>query len=167
MTIHPDVDLAGILRTLADNRVRYIVIGGAAATMHGAPLPDTLDVDITPERSRDNERLLAAALREMEARLRLPGEAEGTDIELDERTFRQMTTMTFITKYGPLDLSFRPDGTDGYRELVKRSVIIRDLGIEIPVASLEDIIRSKEAAGRQKDAEHLPILYRFLREIEG
>jgi len=164
MTIHPELDVAAIVRILAKHRVRYVVIGGVAATVHGAPIPDTLDMDITPERSKANEERLAAALADMEAKLRAPGLDEGFAIPLDGRTFKKMVTMTFVTKHGPLDVSFRPDGTEGYEDLARDSSTVKELGVEIPIASLRDIIRSKEAAKRSKDAEHLPILYRFLAE---
>ncbi len=36
----------------------------------------------------------------------------------------------------------------------------------VPVASLEDVIRSKEAAGRAKDLQQLPTLRVLLREME-
>lgn len=162
MTIRPDLDVAAIVRLLAKHRVRYVVIGGVAATVHGAPIPDTLDMDITPQRSKDNEERLAAALVDMDAKLRAPGLDEGFEIPLDGRTFKNMITMTFVTKYGPFDVSFRPDGTEGYPDLVRDATTLQRFGVDIPVASLRDIIRSKAAAGREKDAAHLPVLRRFL-----
>ena len=59
-----------------------------------------------------------------------------------------------------------PDGTGGYDDLVQR-VVRYDLGgaMVIPVAALEDIIRSKAAADRPKDREALPILRALLGKI--
>lgn len=149
---------------MAKHDVRYIVIGGMAAVLHGVPVPRTFDFDITPKRSQVNETRLAAALSEMGAKLRAPGLDEGFEIPLDGRTFKQMITMTFVTGYGAFDVSFRPDGTEGYEDLAREAKTIERFGVEIPIASVRDIIRSKAAAGREKDAAHLPVLRRFLAE---
>lgn len=59
-----------------------------------------------------------------------------------------------------------PEGTSGYGEISLNKVIFDLDGQMIPVASLEDIIRSKEAAKRPKDVAHLPALHR-LQELRG
>ena len=74
--------------------------------------------------------------------------------------------MTFTTAAGPLDVNLRPDGTDGYRDLARAAELREVEGIAIPVASLEDVARSKEAAGRPKDLERLPELMRALGKID-
>lgn len=58
-----------------------------------------------------------------------------------------------------LDISARPDGTDGYHDL-RRGARRLPLGggLHVMVAALEDVIRSKTAAGRAKDLEALPAL---------
>ncbi len=67
-----------------------------------------------------------------------------------------------VTKHGPMDLAMKPDGTEGYDDLIRNVHEIDAFGVVVPVAALEDIIRSKEAAGRPKDLKHLPDLYRSL-----
>ena len=149
---------------MAKHDIRYVVIGGMAAVLHDVPVPRTFDFDITPKRSQVNETRLATALGEMGAKLRAPGLDEGFEIPLDGRAFKHMITMTFVTKYGPFDVSFRPDGTEGYEDLAREATTIQRFGVEIRVASVRDIIRSKAASGREKDAAHLLILRRFLAE---
>ena len=63
---------------------------------------------------------------------------------------------------------FTPAGTGGYADL-KRDADLMDLGdgLVVLVASLRDVIRSKEAAGREKDIAQLPILRRTLEEIRA
>jgi len=51
-----------------------------------------------------------------------------------------------------------PSGTEGYDDLLRRAHTVEAYGEMVPVADLDDIIRSKEAAGRPKDILHLPIL---------
>ncbi|MCA1840742.1 MAG: hypothetical protein ABR507_06660 [Actinomycetota bacterium] len=150
-----------IIEALNRRRVKFLVIGGVAAILQGVPLPRTADLDVTPAADAANKKL-AGALTDLEAKLRVPGLDEGIEIALDERTFTGMVTMTFITRFGPFDICFLPDGTTGYDDLLEESIVIDRLGVKIPLASIEDIIRSKKAAGREKDAGHLVILTGFL-----
>lgn len=159
-----DLDAPRILLALADHGVRYVVIGGMAAILQGVPIARTLDLDITPERTPENLERLAAALEELEAKPRGVELDEGVEIPMDARMLSHMQIMTFVTKYGPFDVSISPDGTKGYRDLRKHAVEVRDFGLTVQVSSVEDIIRSKEAAGRDKDQAHLRILRRFLRK---
>ena len=82
----------------------------------------------------------------------------------------QADMWTLRTRFGPLDLVFSPSGTGGYDDLQGDAREI-DLGrTSVAVASLADVIRSKEAAGREKDRAQLPALRRTLelvREREG
>lgn len=153
-----------IIEALNRRKVKYVVIGGVAALLQGVPLPRTADLDVTPAGDLENKKRLARTLRDIEAKLRVPGFEEGVEIPLDERTFTGLVTMTFLTRFSPFDISFVPDGTAGYEDLLGEARTIERLGVEIPVASVNDIIRSKQAAGREKDAGHLVILMDFLRE---
>lgn len=71
-----------------------------------------------------------------------------------------------VTSHGPLDITYRPEGTDGYDDLSRSTVIVRLLEVDVPVAALRDVIRSKEAAGRAKDLSVLPKLIEHLRQSE-
>lgn len=155
-----------IIAALNDHDVRYVVIGGMGALLHKAPLPPTKDIDITPADNRENLTRLAAALRDLDATLRVEGFVDGVQITLDERTFGGMTNMTFFTRHGPFDVSVRPDGTTGYRDLVRNAVWIEFHGHPVPVASLDDIIRSKEAAGRPKDRAVLDDLKQYQQDLD-
>ncbi len=153
---------AEMLEVLERHRVQYVVIGGFAAELRGSPYV-TRDVDVTPRRTRDNLGRLAAALRELDARLRVPDLDSPLEIALDERTFDQGTTWTFVTRFGFLDVALLPDGTRGYDDLRRDASLERITEtLAITVASLADVIRSKEAAGREKDRAVLPILRQVL-----
>ena len=163
MPRNPDpvpLDPARILRALDAHGVAYLLIGGMAAVAHGAAYV-TLDLDITPQRTAGNLDRLAAALTELGAALRVPGDPDPVPVAIDARTFGQMQTMTFRTAAGDLDVAFRPDGTGGYDDLNRRRVVVAAFGLAIPVAHLDDVIRSKEAAGREKDRLALPLLRRL------
>lgn len=156
-----------LLRTLERFGVRYVVIGGVGATLHGSPLP-TRDADICPATETRNLEVLAAALREMQARIRTQDLPEGLPFSCDVAFLRQMKLLNLTTRFGDLDLSFEPSGTGGYEDLAPRAVRY-DLGdgLVVPVAALEDIIRSKEAANREKDRQALPTLRLLLRKSRG
>ena len=151
-----------ILEILERHKVLYVVIGGLAAELRGSPY-FTRDVDVTPARTQENFTRLAAALKELDAKLRIPDMDEPLVIALDERTFAQGTTWTFVTKHGYLDIALLPDGTRGYDDL-RRSATYEQItdSVTILVAALADVIRSKEAAGREKDRAVLPILRQVL-----
>jgi len=151
-----------ILAVLENHSVQYVVIGGLAAEIHGSPYI-TRDVDVTPARNRDNFTKLAAALKELEAKLRVPDLETPLEVPLDERSFYQGTTWTYVTKHGNLDIALLPDGTRGYDDL-RRAATREHItnSVEVSVASLADVIRSKEAAGREKDRAVLPMLRRVL-----
>lgn len=156
-----DLDPARLLGTLERHGVRYVVIGAIAAIAQGYPLA-TEDLDITPENELDNLERLAAALEELGARLRVPGGlTEGVPLPIDPRLLAQSDLWSLTTDAGDLDLVFTPAGTAGYSDL-RRDALELDLGVSVLVASLRDVIRSKEAAGRPKDLAQLPALRQTL-----
>ena len=126
--------------------------------LQDVPIPETLDIDVVPEPSARNLKALANALREMDGRLRIPGDPDGVEIPLDARTFKGVSTLTFVTRFGPFDVLFEPAGTSGYDTLYERAEHLERFGIDIPVASVEDLVAMKRATGREKDAAHLAIL---------
>lgn len=157
-----ELDVDGIVAILNRHGVKYVLIGGYAALLHGAPVV-TVDVDITPAPDRANLARLAEALRELHAQLRASGVDEPLDIPLDEQTFEQFpTVLTLRTRHGDLDISLHPSGPAGrpfdYERLMRSAVVVR-LPEPVSVAALDDVIASKRAAGRPKDLAVLPLLY--------
>jgi hypothetical protein len=160
-----DAQIAAVVECLNRHGVRYVVVGGAASQLHGAPVERTRDTDIVPAKNPANLDRLAAALREMDALLWVgPGEPEGVEMTFDRRSLGQIEGfLNLITRHGPLDITYRPDGTDGYPDLSRGVVVVSLLDVGVPVAALRDVIRSKEAAGRAKDLATLPALIEHLR----
>jgi len=150
-----------ILSALDRHGVRYVLIGGFAAIIHGAPYT-TSDVDIVPEEGRENLTRLSAAMKELNARIRISGEEEGVPFDHDAESLGRVRIWNLVTDRGNLDITFVPSGTRGYDDLVHDARPAALGGIEVPVASLADVIRSKEAAGRDRDRAVLPILRELL-----
>jgi len=158
-------DPLAILRTLNEHDVRYLAIGGLAATLYGSPLT-TGDLDICPSGDPANLERLAAALRVLDARIYSAPEPNGVAFVPDAAFLGRVGVWNLITSGGRLDLSFEPSGTGGYDDLVKDVVLFEVGDLEVPSASLRDVIRSKEAAGRERDRLALPTLRRLLETLE-
>jgi hypothetical protein len=158
-------DPSRILEALNRHHVRYVLIGGLAATLQGSPLVTT-DVDVTPERARDNLDRLSAALRELDARIRTHAVQEGLPFDHSGESLGAADIWNLKTRAGDLDITFVPAGTAGYADLKKDVREIDVMGVSVPVASLADIVRSKQAAGRDKDLLSLPTLRRLLEAEE-
>ena len=162
----PEFDPEAILRILEKQGVRYVLIGGLAATLYGSPHVTT-DVDITPKRDPENLGRLAAAIKELDARIRVEGEPGGLPFDRSPEMLDRSTILNLTTRHGDLDLTFEPVGTAGYEDLRRHAIEIEVRGTRIIVAHLNDIIRSKEAAGRDKDRLTLPTLRRLLDRLEA
>jgi hypothetical protein len=156
-----ELDLPRILEVLHRNKVAYILIGGLAAVYHGSPFP-TEDVDITPETDRRNLDKLAIALRELNARVRTDSEPSGLPFRCDGEALAAAETWNLTTDAGDLDVSFNPSGTSGYRDLRRDAAQVELYGVSVRIASLGDVIRSKQAANRPKDQRMLPTLREML-----
>jgi predicted nucleotidyltransferase len=152
-----------MLAVLADHGVRFVLVGGFAAVIHGSPYVTT-DVDVVPERSEENLRRLSDALRAMHARVWTAGEPEGVPFGHDGRSLSESNVWNLVTDHGRLDVTFVPSGTSGFEDLDRDALRLTILGVEVDVASLADVVRSKEAAGREKDRLVLPVLRRILEE---
>lgn len=152
-----------IFRTLERHGVRYVLVGGVAAVLHGSPHVTT-DVDVVPQDGRENLERLSAALREVHARIRVAGEPDGVPFDHSAESLSRVRVWNLVTDHGDLDLTFVPSGTRGYDDLVRDARPMTIGGVAVPVASLADVIRSKEAAGREKDRLTLPVLRRLLEE---
>jgi hypothetical protein len=156
------LDPERLITTLARHDVKYVLIGAVAARLQGFPRM-TADADITPARDPDNLKRLAAALRELDARVYTESVPEGLAFDCSEASLSRADMWNLTTAAGRLDVAFVPSGTNGYADLVRDAVEFEVFGVELHVASLRDIIRSKEAAGRPQDRQDVIILREMLR----
>jgi len=167
----PDAEFAPeeIVGVLASHGVAFVLIGGFAAWVQGSPIP-TEDVDIVPAADRDNYARLSAALTELDAHVRAEG-VEPQPFSHDADSLAAARIWNLTTKFGDLDITAQPAGTQGYADLRRDALTITLRGVDVQLASLADIVRSKEAAGRDKDRRALPVLRelvaRQLRERRG
>lgn len=144
-----------LLEALADNQVKFIVVGAYAAIMQGSTLR-TDDLDLCYERTSDNYKKIVRALTPFKPRLRdIP---EHLKAPFDAQSLAQGTNFTLTTDLGNLDLLAELSGVGGYKEIAADAKAIKIGSVVCQVASLDTIIRSKEAADRPKDRLTLPEL---------
>ncbi len=151
-----------LLTTLARHGVRYVLIGAVAARLQGFPRL-TADADITPARDQTNLEALAAALRELDARVFTESVPEGLKFDCSAAALARSDLWNLVTDAGRLDVAFVPSGTTGFDDLARNAIAFRVFEIEVHAASLEDIIRSKVAADRPQDRQDVVILRAMLR----
>ncbi|HEX2195725.1 MAG TPA: hypothetical protein VHJ76_02265 [Actinomycetota bacterium] len=151
---------------MARRGVDLVVVGGIGGILHGSPIT-TKDVDVVPDLKATNLDALADALDEMNARVVAHDAPDGL-IEIDwrgkdlRRWIVDFRFLILMTDYGRVDLIHRPAGTSGYSDLARNAIDVKLDEVHVRVAALEDIIRSKEAAGRERDLAQLPTLRRLL-----
>lgn len=158
----PPLDPELLFATLARHQVQFVLIGALAARLQGLPR-FTDDADITPSRDRDNLQRLAAALRELDARVFTNPIPEGLPFDCSAQMLERADVWNLTTKAGRVDLAFTPSGTEGYSDLVSHAVRFDLYGHPLLAARLEDIIRSKEAAGRPQDRQDVEVLKAILK----
>lgn len=154
-----------IFEVLVRHSVDFVVIGGLAGIIHGSNQV-TFDVDIVPDADTENLTRLSAALVELEARVRHPDIPEGLAFAHDAVSLAAAIFWNLTTPYGDLDISFTPAGTSGFADLVVDAERSNVFAVEVRVASLADVIRSKSAANRNKDKLALPALREALAQQE-
>jgi predicted nucleotidyltransferase len=138
--------LQGVFASLQAHNVRYLVIGGIAAVLHGVPRA-TFDLDLLVEATPENvQRLLNAFL---DAGL---GTAALTTVE--NVLAHEITVFNDRVR---IDVQTATPGIV-FQEAWQRRETMHYQGQEFYVMSLEDLLASKRAAGRDKDLEDVRLL---------
>lgn len=153
-------DFGKILEILAHSEVDFILIGGAAAIVHGAARL-TQDVDIVYDRDLANLERLAAALAAHNPYLR--DAPPGLPFHLSRATLENGMNFTLSTDLGPIDLLGEITG-GGYQALLPDTIEIEAFGIQCLCLDLPRLIQVKRATGRPKDLEAIAELETILEE---
>jgi hypothetical protein len=136
-----------VATAFAEYHVDYMFIGKSGAILLGYP-GTTQDVDVFPRKDVENGKRIVTALREM-----------GFVVH-DELESEILRGKDFVqVKNGPfdIDLVFAPDGIESY-DIAKARI---DMSSGFPVANISDIVESKRAAGRPRDAIEMSQLRAF------
>lgn len=144
-----------LLARLGAAHVEFVVVGGVAVIARGHARA-TLDLDVCYARTPENLERLVAALAPINPRLR--GAPADLPFLWDSRTLRNGLNFTLVTDEGDIDLLGEVTGLGNYNDIALRATEVEIHGTRIKVLSLEDLIRSKAAAGRAKDLVDLEAL---------
>ena len=153
-----------LLRALTEGGVEFILVGGAAATVHGSSRL-TRDVDVVYRRTRDNMARLVAALTPYQPYLR--GAPPGLPFRWDVPTVESGLNFRLVTQLGDLDVPGEILGGGGYDALLPSTSLIRAFDVECRCLALERLIEVKRAAGRPKDLEAIAELEAIREERQG
>jgi predicted nucleotidyltransferase len=155
------IDFRELIRSLSTSGVEFIIVGGFAATAHGAAR-STSDLDIVYRRADQNLEKLVEALRPLKPYLR--GAPPGLPFVWDLRTMRSGLNFTLTTTVGDIDLLGEVIGGGSFEDLLPSSVELHLFGFVCHCLGLERLIHVKRAAGRPKDLEAIAELEALLEE---
>lgn len=151
----PEFDPRGLLRRLTEGGVDYVVIGGVALIAQGY-VRTTRDLDIAFSDEAANLEALGRVLTDLEAHLR------GVDDEIpftpDARTLAGIQLLTLETSLGWLDIHKLVPGVARYDDLRRRAASASFDGLPVRIASIDDLLTMKRAAGREIDRSDIAAL---------
>ena len=157
----PDSNFLTALRALHEGGVKFVIVGGLAAVLNGAPV-NTLDLDIVPARDEANVARLLRVLDALEAIYRMQPERR---LRPDASHLSSPGHHNLITNCGPLDVLGTIGGGLGYEDLLPHTVEMETGGgVRVRVLNLATIVALKEELAGEKDLAVLPILRRTLEQ---
>lgn len=148
----PPANFHAILAALTAHQVRFVLIGGVAMSFHGSSHV-TDDIDIYYARDPENWAAIVNALAPNHPYIR--GAPKDLPFFWDVRMLRSGLNFTLATDIGAIDLLGEASGAPAFDVLWARAMTVDVQGMSVRVASLDDLIAMKEAAGRPKDQAHL------------
>jgi hypothetical protein len=157
----PDSNFLTALRALHEGGVKFVIVGGLAAVLNGAPV-NTLDLDIVPARDEANVARLLRVLDALDAIYRMQPERR---LRPDASHLSSPGHHNLITNCGPLDVLGTIGGGLGYEDLLPHTVEMETGGgVRVRVLNLATIVALKEELAGEKDLAVLPILRRTLEQ---
>lgn len=151
----PDFDPRGMLRRLTEGGVDFVVIGGIAVIAQGY-VRTTRDLDIAFAGDAANLEALGRVLNDLDARLR--GVDEDVPFTADAGTLAGIQLLTLETSLGWLDVHKLVPGIGRYDDLRRRATSTTFEGLPVRVASIDDLLTMKAAAGRDIDRADIAAL---------
>lgn len=144
------MDIANLLTLLNAHKARYVIIGATAFPVHGYARA-TLDIDIFIEPTAANARRVLAALSEFGYDL--------TDVSIDDLLTKKVLIRQYIVE---TDIHPFVSGVT-FEEVWRKRVKDKFGQTRAWFASLDDLIKMKQAAGRPKDLEDVRVLLELKR----
>lgn len=153
--------LIALVDALLGAQVEFVVIGGLAAVLHGAPLV-TADIDLVHRRTPANVARLLPVLLGFHARAR----ADSRNLPPTESALMGRGHILLDSDLGPIDVLCEIGDGQDYEWLLPRSEEISRGDRRVRVVNLRTLIELKVAAGRLKDRMAIPVLVATLEARE-
>ena len=141
-------DLNRLIQRLCDANIEFVIVGGFAAVLHGSSLV-TRDLDVCAVLTGENVQKLRDAFRELHPVHRLTPQMLSFLDNPDPGV--EVRNLYLRTDIGPLDVLSSIKGVGDFQRVHAQSAEIELFGRRCRVISLDDLIRAKEALGREKD----------------
>jgi len=155
-------DLSALLEGLIEADIQFILVGGLAAVIQGAPVT-TMDVDIVHRQSPDNISKLVAFLKSIDAFYR---RLDHRVIEPNREDLEGKGHALFTTRLGPLDVLAVIEDGKAYEDLLEHTIEIEFRGHVIRVLDLKTLVDFKKSSKDSKDKRRLPVLKETLRQLK-
>lgn len=149
-----------IITIFTKNQIDFIVIGGVALAAQGSAYI-TLDIDLCYKRSNENLKKIVNALKSYGPKLR--GAPKDLPFIFDEKTLKAGMNFTFSSTLGDIDLLGEVSGLGFYEDTIKYTEKMNLYGFQCDVLTIEGLLKSKKAANRLKDKNHIAELEELLK----
>jgi len=152
----PELDIEGILRTLVEADVEFLLIGGVAVGFHGY-VRATKDVDVVPSPNPENLKRLAAVLGKLDAEIEGAEDFEDTELPdpRDPDALALGGNWVLRTRLGRFDV-MQWIGDDALWEKLSPTAVSTEIGdLPVRVVGYEDLVALKQLAGRPEDLADL------------
>jgi predicted nucleotidyltransferase len=153
-------DINRLLQRLCDAEIDFVIVGGFAAMLHGSSLL-TRDLDVCAVLTRENVAKLREILGDLHPEHRLTSQKlsflDNPDPDVN------VLNLYLRTDFGPVDFLSSITGVGDFANVRANAIEVELFGRRCHVMSLDDLIRAKEAIGRDKDVQAV-IQLRAIRE---
>lgn len=142
-------DLNHLLKTLFENELDFLIVGGFAAVVHGSSHV-TKGLDITMLLTKENIEKLRGALKDLEPKHRLNPSHKPSFLD-EPKGIDGLQKIYLETTSGILDVVTLDESVGNFNELKERAVTVKLFGYDCKVLSLDDLILVKRKMRRPKD----------------
>lgn len=158
-----------LLKELYKNKVKYLIVGGLAVNLYGIPRT-TQDIDIIIYMSKENILKILSLLKKLNYVPRLPVNAEeltNPEKVKDWIENKNLKAFSFYNKkdnYKVIDIVIKHPLN--FENSFKNRTVKKVKDIEIYLASINDIIKTKEESGRSQDISDIEMLKKVKKYLE-
>lgn len=157
-------DLSKLLKTLLENDIDFVLIGGFAAVVHGSTLV-TQDLDICSTMSVENIEKLRSVLKDLNPVHRMNRKANLSFLD-HPKILEGLNNIYLDTDLGILDILSATQPAGDFETIKKNAIDIPLYGFSCKVISIDDLIKVKESMKRPKDLQAV-IELKKVRELEN